>query len=138
MNAPVIIIAALPDLAQATERANKWVDVARPIIKAMFALDEAEHLLRREGHSAERQSDARTFKEAAGEVSRSQRDLNDMLDGIRDDFLCDEMPPAPSSEADEQAWADRDEWHDALGEAVTSVDQAIKIVTDEHNRSFGL
>lgn len=138
MNAETKILAALPDLSEAAERANKWIDVARPIIKAIFALEEVEHLLTRERLTVEKDSDSRTFKEAAGYIAKPQRELHEMLDGIRDDFLCDEMPPQPPSDADDQAWQDRDEWHDALGESVTSVGQAIKIVTDEYNRSFGL
>lgn len=138
MNAPVTFITALPDLTEATERANKWIDVARPIIKAMFELEEIEHVLNRARFDAQRECDQRTFKEAASCLARPQREWNEMLDGIRSDFLADETPPQPSQDADEQAWQDRDEWTDALGESVTSVEQAVKIVTDEHNRSFGL
>lgn len=127
----------LPDLAVAAERANRWLDIARPIIKAIFALEDIEHLLTRERFTAERDGDSRTFKEAAGYIAAPQRELHEMLAGIRDDFLCDEMPPQPQTD-DEQAWQDRDEWTDALGESVTTVEGAIKIVTDEHNRSFGI
>lgn len=128
----------LPDLSEATERASKWIDVARPIIKAMFAVDDVESELRQQAYRSDREHDQRTYRWAAEDVAKSQRALHGMLDGIRDDFLCDECPTQPSQDADEQTWADRDEWNDALGEAVTSVEQAVKIVTDEHNRSFGL
>lgn len=138
MNAETKILAALPDLAQATERANGWVSIARPIIRAIFALEEIEHLLTRERFTAEKDSDSRTFKEATGYIAKPQRELREMLDGIRDDFLADEMPPQPSQGAPDSEWEARDEFSDALGESVTSVDQAIKIVTDEHNASFGL
>jgi hypothetical protein len=138
MNAQTQILAALPGLTEATERANKWLDVARPIIKAMFALEDVESELRQQAYRSERKHDQQTFRWASEDVAKPQRALYSMLDGIRDDFLCDECPPQPSQDADEQAWQDRDEWTDALAESVTSVEGAIKIVTDEHNRSFGI
>jgi uncharacterized protein YfaT (DUF1175 family) len=128
----------LPDLTEAAERASKWVDLARPIIKAMFALEEVENDLRQQAYRSDSKRDQQTYRWVAEDVAKPQRALFSMLDGIRDDYLCDECPQQPSQFADEQAWADRDEWNDALAESVTTVEQAINIVTAEHNRSFAL
>jgi hypothetical protein len=103
----------------------------------MFALEEVENDLRQQAYRSDSKHDQQTYRYAAEDVAKPQRALHDMLDGIRDDYLADETPPQPRTEA-EQAWADRDEWNDSLAESVTSVAAAIKIVTDEHNREFAL
>lgn len=121
------------DLSAATERANRWLDTARPIIKAMCALEDAidEHLLPAIAEArgnrrwdAPRTPGERTYDEAEGYINKGRDQLFEMLDGIRDSFLADELPPAPFGD-DEQAWTDRDEFSDALGGVVTSVDAAI-------------
>jgi hypothetical protein len=132
----------LPDLNEAAERASKWVDLARPIIKAMFAVDDdAEQHVRAawlDAYAAKQGHHRRLYSEARGYLEKARNELFAMLDGIRDDYLCDECPQQPSQFADEQAWADRDEWNAALAESVTTVEAAIQIVTAEHNREFAL
>lgn len=124
----------------ACERANKWIDAARPIIKTMFAIEDAdgEHLFQAKiaargdrRYDAPETPDERTYKEAQKYLASAHTCLFEMLDGIRADFLADETPPQPQPDASEQEWTDRDEFGDALDGAVTGVDAAIKQIGDE-------
>lgn len=128
------------DFMAACERANRWIDTARPIIKAMYAVVDADapHILpakiaargdRR--WNEPRTTGERTYDEAAKHLATAHSGLFEMLDGIRADFLADEMPPQPEPGASDQEWTDRDEFSDALDEAVTSVADAIKQIGNE-------
>lgn len=120
---------------------NKWVDHARPIIKAMFVLEDAADapLLTAlvaagrglTSHPATWQE--RDYREARVQVAKARNALFDMLDGIRDNFIADERAGIGNND-DETAEAD--DFNDWLGESTISVDAAVQIVTDEHNASF--
>lgn len=123
----------------ACERADKWIDAARPIIKTMFAIEDAsgEHLFEAKiaargdrRYDAPKTTGERTYEEAQSYLATAHTCLFEMLDGIRADFLADEMLPQPTTD-DEQAWTYRDEFSDALDEAVTSVDDAVKQIGKE-------
>lgn len=112
--------------AAAVEAANKWVDVARPIILASMRLDdqpwsELAHLRRFEGQE-------RTWREAKDILTQAQRDLNDMVEGIRDDFISDQRLGCAKSDEEAEAF---DEFNDELERDVTSVREAIKQVEAE-------
>ena len=134
--------AAEQKLKDAVDRASKWVDQAKPIILAYFVLeDQAEQpiaLALRDDPTAfapyaKRSCDARTWHEAREIVRSAATDLFKMLDGIRDNFLCDERSAASPfhgsyTEADEEAFEAFDE---ALEREVPSVKAAVKKIGDE-------
>lgn len=124
----------------AAERAEKWIETARPIILAMFAVEDAsgEHLFQAKikargdrRYDAPKTTDERTYEEAQSCLATAYTCLFEMLDGIRSDFLCDEMLPQPKPDASEQDWTDRDEFSDGLDGCVTSVADAIKQIGKE-------
>lgn len=117
---------------------NKWVDHARPIIKAMFVLEDAADgpLLSAlveagKGGSIRRPVtwQERNYRDARDEIKKARRALYDMLDGIRDNFICDEMA-GQSDDPDEQEEADA--YNDWLAESTVSVDAAIRAVAREY------
>lgn len=121
---------------------NKWVDHARPIIKAMFLLDDAADQLLVEAlcathrsihHTAPETWQERNYREARAEVAGAGRALYDMLDGIRDNFICDECCGVGDTDDETEA---ADAYNDWLRAETITVDQAIRIVTDEHNAGF--
>jgi hypothetical protein len=121
---------------------NAWVDHARPIIKAMFVLEDAadEPLLAAvvEAGKGRRFRDPETWQErdyrcARAEVAGARKALFAMLDGIRDSFISDERCGIGDTDDETEA---ADAFNDWLEENTTSVDQAIRVVTDEHNAAF--
>lgn len=108
-----------PDIATAVEKANLWTVTAAPIVKAIFALEDADS-------EVLRGCDLRTAREARAILGKPQRELREMLVGIRDEFLADQLPPQPSADAPEAEWDARDEFADAVAVAVISVDALIR------------
>ena len=112
------------DLDAAIATANQWVTTARPVIKAMFALEDAEWDLRRNCDDA-------TGGEAVTILRKPCHALRELVDGIRDNFLCDVVPSHVGFTDDDPRWDERDEFIDQVGRGVTSVAEAIRIVGDE-------
>lgn len=110
-------------LPLAVERANKWVDAAKPIILAMFALEET-------GDGLFAMEDRRLCEEARDHIEKARKRLFDMLDGIRDNFRCDHAHPQPEGD-DEAAWDACEEFNDALDRELISVSAAITKVQRE-------
>jgi len=120
-------------LQTAITAANAWVVDATPIIRAYLALDEvslindicANHY-GKDSASKQRTSD---YREAQGYVTKAQDALYDMLDGIRDNFICDNSAGyaynAPEADVDAA-----DEFNEELGRSVVSVEAAVKMVGD--------
>jgi hypothetical protein len=120
------------EFADAVAAANEWAKVGKPIILATLRLDdevESELLkLYDAGH-------LRDFREAKGIVADARRSLEEMLDGIRDEFLADQMRPQPAA-GDEAAWEARDAFSDALSEEVISVRDLVKQIEREDYDAF--
>lgn len=120
------------DLVRAIRRdeklanANQWVLAARPIIRAMFAIEDIDF----NGLEGEQ-----TRREARGYLSDAYRNLEAMLDGIRDDFLCDERVSWSHFMTDAEATA-ADELNDWLDDHTTSVRDAIKAEVEQFNASW--
>lgn len=105
--------------------ANKWVDAARPIIVAYFKLDDMEcELFQALDHG-------RDGKEARGYIREARESLFGMLDGIRDDFIADQLPKQPPQDAPDSAWEERDNFSDELQSDVISITEALNIVSRE-------
>jgi len=111
------------ELATAIAKANLWTATGQPIVKATFALDDTAWDVR---HN----TDIRTGSEASGYIHKARNMLLEMLDGIRDEFLCDERRSC-FSEMQESEIADVDAWNDELDESVVSVEALIKQMEDE-------
>lgn len=119
---------------------NAWVDEARPIIVAMFALEDAQGDLftaqmnargnRR--YNEPTQPGERTFMEARDYVETARTNLFEMLDGIRDNYLCDERQSCLVEMMPQQAEA-VDEFNDWLDDEVISVKAAVDLVIAEQN-----
>jgi hypothetical protein len=120
------------DLVRAIRRdeklanANQWVLAARPIIRAMFAIEDIQ-LNGLEGEQ--------TRREARGYLSDAYRNLEAMLDGIRDEFLCDERVSWNPLMGDLEA-AQNDEFNDWLDDNTTSARDAIKAEVEQFNASW--
>lgn len=111
------------DLDDAILAANNWVAAARPIIKAMFALQDVEWDIRQS-------CDDRTKSEAREILAKPQDRLRSLIDGIRDDFIADNCRRWTRDMSDEQSEL-VDAFNDELGSRTLSADGAIKLVGDE-------
>lgn len=111
------------DLDEAVLAANLWVAAARPIIKAMFALEDLEWDIRQG-------CDDRTGREGLSILAEPQREFRKLIDGIRDDFLADNSR-SWSSDISEDRADEIDAFNDELSSRVLSSDGAIKLVGDE-------
>jgi len=118
-------------LQTAITAANEWQAHALPIIRAYYALEEVSLLndICANHYSKDTMSKARTsdYREAQGYVIKAQDALYDMLDGIRDNFICDHSAgyARDASEADVDA---ADEFNEELGRSVVSVEAAVREV----------
>lgn len=112
--------------------ANKWAEVGRPIIMATIRLDgDVEDALR-----PLLGDNTRTFQEAVAYVRDARKALEEMLDGIRSEFLADQMLPQPRDIGADEEWEARDQFSDALDAEVISVRALIKQVEDEDFAAF--
>lgn len=106
-------------IATAVEQANLWTVTAAPIVKAIFAIEDARH-------ECLQGLDTRTWEEARPIIGRADRELREMLDGIRENFICDHLPPHPSRDDDDEAWDAHEAFTDELRRDVTTVDALIR------------
>jgi hypothetical protein len=102
----------------AAASANRWFEQARPIIQACLDLDEMEGNVRFLGDLPGADSEG---QEAASHVNGARESLFSMLDGIRDRFICDMMPPHPTSGSAEHEWDAYDELREYVESEVISV-----------------
>jgi len=94
MNAPATIAPAPFDLNAAHMEAHRWVDIARPLIRAFLAIDQIHGDVLCASYEAGvyRYS----VKGAANDLGKAVRSLHDDIEGIRDAVLADLSPPAPN------------------------------------------
>jgi len=124
-----------PNLQTTIEATNTaWLTTARPIIKAMHAVEDAlEPVNRARGDDplgyvayAKRSPASHAWAEAQGIVEGAVAELYKMLDGIRDNALCDAYVTVDYDGA-EDAIAEQED----LARGVIGVDAAVKIVGGE-------
>jgi hypothetical protein len=118
------------DLAQAVKAANEWQSVGRPIILASLAILRADDEL-----TPLFEHRRRDYREAHDAIEAAQTTLLEMLEGIRDDFLCDQRKSWNKSLSDEEAEA-ADAFNDELNDAVVSVRDLEKIVEREDYNAY--
>lgn len=121
-------------LEAAVAAADKWLDLARPIILASFKLDDLESEITR-GCSYPGDHRATILREAAAYLCKASGKLQDMLDGIRSDFIADESL-SWSKDLSEDAGDAVDAFNDALSDETLTVKDAIKRVENEWNEAF--
>lgn len=112
---------------------NKWVDHARPIIQVIFAVEDAQHPITVAWLDADKWGKRRDYDEAKGYLANARKALYAMLEGIRDNFIADERCGIGNTDDETEA---ADQFNDWLAEHIITVDQAVRIVTDEHNAAF--
>ena len=118
------------ELAAAVEAANEWQNVGRPIILASLAVDRATDEIR-----CLYPDRKRDYHEAHDVIEAARSTLLEMLDGIRDDFLCDQRKSWNSGLSDDDA-EEVDAFNDQLEEAAVSVRDLEKIVEREDYDAF--
>jgi len=120
-------------LQTAIMAANAWVVDATPIIRAYLALDDVSLIndicANHYGRTLEEKQRTSAYREAQGYVTKAQDALYDMLDGIRDNFICDHNAPYPRDMSEDDIIA-ADEFNEELGRSVVSVEAAVKAVGD--------
>lgn len=120
---------------------NAWVDHARPIIQAMFAVEDAAGPLTSAWLKA---GEGRRFNEplrwqqrdydyARADIEAARKALFDTLDGIRDNFIADERCGIGNTDAETEA---ADEFNDWLDAETITVDAAVKLVADEQDAAY--
>lgn len=122
-----------------------WLDHARPVMKAWLAMDDitlagawldadrAQRVAKRDGDkdaATEAFVRLQSYDEANRLITACRKGLVDMLDGIRDNYICDAIPPQPADD-DEEAWEARDRVIDAMHADVLSVEAAVRVVEGE-------
>lgn len=126
----------LPNLTTTTETVNtEWLRIARPIIKAMFAVEDAisdvtkERLADPLGYVSYSKMSPQSlaWKEAQGIVDKAGNELHDLLEGIRDNALCDAYADCPNEATDDESDA-IDEFNDDLCKSVMTVEAAVRMV----------
>lgn len=96
MNAPAQIRAAAPfDLNAAHMEAHKWVEIARPLIKAYLALDMVQSDVIVAAHEAD-PNYAHDMRTASHRLANTMRDILCDIEGIRDQWIADLSPPSPN------------------------------------------
>jgi hypothetical protein len=127
-------------LAEAVERASQWFEVARPVMAAMFAIEDAEIGLERLKDKARSDGNADLhllYAGAARELSKPADALFAMLDRVRKDHVDAALPVRPGAGTPEEIEAFEDEWdafNDALSEEVVSIEAAIERAKDMGDR----
>jgi hypothetical protein len=126
------------DLDAAVARADLWVGRAHAVIKAFFALEEIESSLRSEGYNSRdglhwnvpKTPVEHTMSDAIRLVSGPAAKMSDLVEAIRDEFICDEswVWATVTTEADEDAGI---AFNEALKDRVISVEAAVRSVGDE-------
>jgi hypothetical protein len=118
------------ELADAIAAANEWQKAGRPIILAALKVLRADDDL--SGLYADRPRD---YHEAHDVVVRASDSLFEMLEGIRDDFLCDQRK-SWSRELSEEEGEYVDVFNDELEDAVMSIRDFEKLVEREDYEAF--
>lgn len=119
MSAITIAQPAAQTLDEAIAAASLWTVSAAPIVRAIFALQDVSWDLRR-------QCDDRTGDAASKEVGKALAELCGVLDGIRSDFVCDQLPPQPAPDAPDSEWQERDAFQDDVDGSTISVAAFVK------------
>lgn len=139
---------SLPDLSATVEQINDWVRVARPVIKAYYALDDihsdlisARFAFRGPKRWNEPQEyDERAMEDAARELIKPRDNMLAIVEGIRSDCISDHYQsgpgtPEPTDPILRTAWDvaedEAAEFNEAVERNVISVDAALKIVAGE-------
>lgn len=126
-------------LGAAVERVNtEWLRIARPIILAMFAVDDAIYPV-----TTARLADplgyvsygsmspaAHAWQEAQSVTSKAVDGLRDILEGVRENALCDALIAVDYDAADDVVDA-QEAFNDDLRASVMSVEAAVKMIGDE-------
>lgn len=115
-----------------------WLTIARPIIKAMHAVEDALAPVNRArgddplGHVAyaKRSPASHAWSEAQTITSKAAGALYHMLDGIRDNALCDAYVMV-DYDGTEDAIAEQEFFNEDLARGVIGVDAAVKMIGDE-------
>jgi hypothetical protein len=142
MNAVNAIVrdAAEAKALAAVAAADKWLDAARPIILAYFKLDDIQSELNTAHGLAYRNPsyEQRIVREAGGYVAKAREELFGMLEGVRDDFVADQMLPQPAHDVpySDPEWEARDAFSDHVNDETLSVKDAIKRIEREWNEAF--
>jgi len=120
-------------LQTAITAANEWQAHALPIIRAYYVLEEVSLLndicanhYGKDTMSKQRTSD---YREAQGYVIKAQDALYGMLDGIRDNYLCDQRRSCLVEMTEDQI-DEVDRWNDEIDAAVIGVEAAVRAVGD--------
>lgn len=122
------------DIQSATTAANRWVDHARPVIKAYLAMHDAmmapDICAVHYGKDAVSKAKTSDYREADSYIKEAASSLFNMLDGIRDNYLCGQRKSCLVGMSDAEINT-VDAFNDELDEAVMSVDAAVRIVEGE-------
>lgn len=131
----------MTNLADATERATtQFLTTARPIIKAMHGVEDALAPVNRarlddpKGYASygKRSPESDAWAEAQSIVGRAATDLFHMLDGIRDNALCDHYVNV-DYDGTENAIAAGEQFNEDLARGVIGVEAAVRMIGDEGN-----
>lgn len=117
----------------AVERADAWLDLARPIIVASLKLEDIEADIVRGSSFDYKDAAYRTLSEGRRYVTEARQQLEQMLEGIRDDFIADERKTDARNEAEAE---DFDNFNDGLDGEVLTVANAVKRIEREWNDAF--
>ncbi|WP_420137864.1 hypothetical protein [Sphingomonas sp.] len=125
-------------LVQAVARANDWLRVARPVIKAYFALEDIEGDLGSAGlgfrgdkrWNEAKAWDERTMDEARDLLRKPVSEMQELIEAIRQTAIDDEMPRWTQGCDVDAVDAEYERYEQAMAD-VLSVKAAIKIVADE-------
>lgn len=119
-------------LEAATADANKWAEIARPIIITTLRIDQLVEDDLWELRKME-PDQRRTYDEANGHLQTARRCLDEMLDGIRSDFLADQYRSCARNDDEAEAF---EIFNEALDEQVISVKALIRQVERDDYDAF--
>lgn len=101
-------------LADAIAAASLWTLAARPVVRAIFALEDVDFTLAQG-------CDRATYGEAKDIIAKPRKQLLELVEGIRDNFLSDQLPPQPGRDAPDTEWDARDEFQAEVEAGVLTV-----------------
>jgi len=125
----------LPNLEAATANANLWLAHARPIIRAYLSMEEAcmasaiceVHY----GRTDSEKQRTRDYREADGYRKAAQRNMYELIEGIRDNYIADHSAEVAYGEDDDDVIDAVEEFNTELSRSVMTVEAAISVVGDE-------
>lgn len=124
------------EFAEALAGANRWTEIARPLIMASIELERLAYdtlhapLNKLAGDKAFEFVRDDMAKEAIGHVETAQGAIDEMLGDLRDAFIADFSKPWSQNLTEDEGEA-VDQFNEALAEEVTSVDAFVKTVERE-------